>query len=313
LTAAVKNADWFDPQLNPIARSFAEHYGIAILPTQPGIARHKGKIERGIGYVKGNALQGRVFGTLAEEDKFLLEWERNVADQRIHGTTRKHVGQLFEAVERAALQPLPERFVMFNEGQRIVSVDGHVEVGRAYYSAPPEFLRQQVWVRWDGGTVRIFDQKMRQIAYHARQEPGGRSTLGEHIATRKINAIERGAAWLIQRAGLIGPHAQAWAAAAIQSRGEAGMRTVQGLHSLRDKHPLARIDQMCGVALGHGATSYRVIRDLLERDGPAQEQGRFDFAQEHPIIRPLNDYTQLIQDAFGITGRGEFPADPLSP
>lgn len=304
LAAAVKHADWFDPELNPIMASFGEHFGIAILPTRPGVPRHKGKIERGIGYVKGNALKGRCFATLAEQNKFLLEWESNTADQRIHGTTRKHVGQLFQTAERGALRPLPpERFQMFNESQRIVHRDGHVEVARAYYSVPPEFLGQQVWARWDGRLVRVFDRKMRQIAVHARQEPGGRSTLGEHIATRKINAIERGAAFLIERAGRIGPNAQAWATAVIQARGEAGMRTVMGLHSLRDKYPPARIDHMCGIALSHQATSYRAIRALLERDGPAQEQGLLDFAQDHPIIRPLSDYTQLIQDAFDIAGR----------
>jgi transposase len=61
LRAAVARADWFDPELCPKVRSFAEHYGIAILPTKPYTPRHKGKIERGIGYVKGNALKGRTF------------------------------------------------------------------------------------------------------------------------------------------------------------------------------------------------------------------------------------------------------------
>ncbi len=61
LRAAVRRADWFDPELCPKVRSFAEHYGIAILPTKPYTPRHKGKIERGIGYVKGNALKGRTF------------------------------------------------------------------------------------------------------------------------------------------------------------------------------------------------------------------------------------------------------------
>ncbi len=65
LRAAVKRADWFDPELCPKVRSFAEHYGIAILPTKPYTPRHKGKIERGIGYVKGNALKGRTFASLA--------------------------------------------------------------------------------------------------------------------------------------------------------------------------------------------------------------------------------------------------------
>ena len=41
LRAAVSRADWFDPELCPKVRSFAEHYGIAILPTKPYTPRHK--------------------------------------------------------------------------------------------------------------------------------------------------------------------------------------------------------------------------------------------------------------------------------
>jgi hypothetical protein len=41
LRAAVSRADWYDPELCPKVRSFAEHYGIAILPTKPYTPRHK--------------------------------------------------------------------------------------------------------------------------------------------------------------------------------------------------------------------------------------------------------------------------------
>ena len=52
-----------------------------------------GKIESGINYVQDNALKGRGFASLAEENQFLQEWENRVADTRIHGTTRQQVGQ----------------------------------------------------------------------------------------------------------------------------------------------------------------------------------------------------------------------------
>ena len=81
LRAAVTQADWFDPELNPKVQSFCRHYGIAILPTRPYTPRHKGKIERGIGYVKGNALKGHTFPSIAEQNRRLLEWESQVADK----------------------------------------------------------------------------------------------------------------------------------------------------------------------------------------------------------------------------------------
>ena len=167
LKAAVKHPDWFDPELVPKVAAFAAHYGTVILPTKPYTPRHKGKVERGIDYVQENGLKGRRFSSLEDQNRHLRDWEANVADTRIHGTTRQHVGRVFREVEQPALRPLPaERFANFQEAQRSVNRDGHVEVAKAYYSAPPEYLGRRVWVRWDARTVRIFNQRFEQVALH---------------------------------------------------------------------------------------------------------------------------------------------------
>jgi transposase len=70
LRAAVRRADWFDPELNPQVRSFGQHYGVTFLPTKPYTPRHKGKVERGVDYVQENALKGRVFGSLQEQNRY---------------------------------------------------------------------------------------------------------------------------------------------------------------------------------------------------------------------------------------------------
>src|SRR5262249_49176457 len=106
LKAAVTKADWFDPELNPKGQSFAAHYGVVLLPTRPRMPRHKGKVERGVDYVQENALKGRTFSLLEEENAYLWSWEQSVADTRVHGTIRQQVGKLFAEVERPALRPL---------------------------------------------------------------------------------------------------------------------------------------------------------------------------------------------------------------
>ena len=146
LKAAVIEADWYDPQINPKLAEFCRHYGTVVLPTRPYTPRHKGKIERGVGYAQSNALKGRTFNSLTEQNRFLSDWESSVADTRIHGTTRKQVGRMFAELEKPALLPLPPgRFPCFQEAQRMVNRDGHVEVAKAYYSAPPEFVGRTVW------------------------------------------------------------------------------------------------------------------------------------------------------------------------
>ena len=72
---------------------------------------------------------------------------------RIRGTSKRKAKLHFEQ-ERGALLPLPpERFDWFHEGKRKVNRDGHVEVAKAYYSAPPEYLGREVWVRRDSRLV----------------------------------------------------------------------------------------------------------------------------------------------------------------
>ncbi len=297
LRAAVTKADWFDPDLNPKVCSFAQHYGVALLPTRPYTPRHKGKVERGIDYVQENALKGRSFASLDEQNHFLLDWERTVADTRLHGTTRRQVGAHFADGERAALQPLPvERFPCFQEARRVVHRDGHVEIERAYYSVPPEYLARHVWARWDGRLVRVFNDHLEQIALHVKHEPGRFSTQSQHIAGPKISGVERGAAWLLGQVRRLGPHSSRWAEAMLQARGVEGVRVLQGLLNLAHRHPCAAIEHACDIALSHGAYRLRTLRALIERQGPRQEQ--LPFVQEHPLIRDLSDYGQFVHNTF---------------
>jgi transposase len=296
--AVVSQADWYDPELNPKIMEFCRHYDFTLLPTRPRTPRHKGKVERGVAYVKSNGLRGRCFASLAAENDHLREWERTVADTRIHGTTKQHVGQLFQRVERGALGPLPrERFPCFEEGMRRVSRDGHIEVKRSFYSAPPEYLGCEVWVRWNSQVVRILNHRFEQVAIHCRQEPGKFSTLGEHLADAKISGVERGAAYLLGKVRHLGPFALRWAEAALSEHGVRGMRIVQGLLALSRNYESPAIETACDVAWRSRAFRYRVVKNLLKRQAAAAQQ-TLEFIESHPVIRPLAEYGEFIKTAI---------------
>lgn len=297
LRAAVSRADWFEPDLNPKVQSFAQHVGTVFLPTRPYTPRHKGKVERGIDYVQENALKGRTFPSLDAQNQFLQHWEQTVADTRLHGTTRQQVGKVFTEVERPALLPLPlERFPCFQEGQRQVHRDGHVEVARAYYSVPPEYLARRVWVRWDGRLVRVFNDRLEQIALHVQQEPGRFSTHHQHIVAEKVSQVERGAAWLLAKVRRLGRHSAAWAEGVIATRGIEGVRVLSGLLHLVRRYPSQRIEHACEIAHSYRSYRLRTVRALLDRSAPQQEE--FEFMDEHPLIRPLAEYQQFVHDVF---------------
>ena len=312
LRACVSQPDWFDPELNPKLMSFCRHYGTVILPTKPRTPRHKGKVERGIGYVKGNALKARTFESLEAQNRHLLHWEESVADTRIHGTTKRHVGQVFTTLERAALLPLPaERFPFFHEAQRIVSRDGHIEVAKAYYSVPPEYLARQVWARWDGRLVRVFNHRWQQIALHVRLEPGRFSTLREHLPSEKVSGVERGATWLLAKASHVGPQTKAWSEAMLLARGIEGVRVLQGLLALAKRHTSQGLEQACETALSYRVFRLRTLRELLKRR--AVLQTTLPLLDEHPIIRPLTDYGGWLRAALAQGGRDQLDPQVPSP
>jgi len=275
LKAAVNKADWYDPELHPKIQSFCEHYSTVMLPSKPYTPRHKGKVEKNVGYVKSNALKGRKFSSLAEENEYLLNWEARIADTRIHGTTRKQ---------------------SFAEAKRSVHRDGHIEVAKGYYSVPPEYVGREVWARWDGHLVRVFNFKMEQIALHVQVEPGKFQTKSSHIDSRKISNVEKGTVWLLQRASMVGSQTGQWAQALLKARGIQGIRPLVGLLNLVHKHPHELIENACEVALSHDAFRLRTIRQLIKRDGSKQE--KLEFIDEHPIIRKMSDYGDFVKNAF---------------
>jgi len=305
LRAAVSKADWFEPELNPKVVSFCEHYGTVILPTKPAMPRHKGKVEAGVDYVQENALAGKQFGSLAAQNLHLAHWESTVADTRIHGTTRQQVSKHFLQVEKPALRPLPlSLFPCFNEAPRKVHRDGYVEVDKAYYSVPPEYVRRSLWARWDAKMVRLFNERMESVAVHVKAEPGKFSTDPAHIHDHKRSFIERGAEWILDRCRLLGQGAGTWAETLYQQRGPECLRVLQGLLSLAEKHPASQINQACQLALGHGSWHLRDLRELLARP-VAQEQ--LSLIETHPLIRDLKAYDNLVPVCFNPALQNQTP------
>jgi len=291
LRAAVSHADWYEPDVIPKMAAFCRHYGAVVLPTRPRHPEHKGKIERGVGYVKGNALKKRVFGTLAEENAYLRWWEEHIADQRIHGTTRQHVARCFEERERTALLSLPPMlFPSYEEGRRAVHRDSYIEVLHAYYAVPEEYVGRNVWARWDTRTVRIFNLRMEPIAMHARLEPG---TFSARMPGRNgHSSVNRTAEYWCQRAGQIGPWCGEWAQRVHAERGIESIRVLMGLWSLGRRVGCSALERVCHQALDNGgALRLRHLRRLLEGKPEPQQ---LTFLHQHPLIRDLGEYGTLV-------------------
>jgi transposase len=296
LKAGVLTADWTDPAFNPKFAAFCRHYGITAMPCRPYHPQHKGKVERSVHYVRESALRGHKFASLAALNGHLREWEATVADMRIHGTTRRQVAAMFEE-ERPHLQALPASlFPAYQEARRTVHLDGFVEVAKAYYEAPVEWIGRKVWVQWDGRRVILLNDKQECLATHVRLEPG------KFTRTRDVRGLDGGVACNIQRwqrqAATLGSAAAQWANQSVEKRGAEALRSIMGLCGLARTHRPAHIDAACAKALASGAdTPLRLqdIRRLLKAGTSAPAQTVMPFLDHHPVIRSLDHYGDFVR------------------
>lgn len=289
LKAAVSKASWYDPEINPKLLSFARHYDVAIMPTRPYTPQHKGKVENGIKALK-RELKGRRFPSIAKLNEHVQAWELDVADKRIHGTTRRQVIEHFLSEEKPALKPLPESlFPCYKESRRKVGRDSYVIVEGAYYDVPEQYVGRQVWARWDARTVRILDAKLETIRTHARLEPGKfTQVLG---ADGRRGTFEESCGYYRSRCGRIGEKAAAWADGVIANRSEMAVRVMQGLLSLNANYSKKQIDQACSKAALHGQYHLGELKNWLTSP---ERQECFSFLQSHEIIRQPSSYDSHI-------------------
>ena len=239
--------------------------------------------------VKNNALKGKAFASLTEVNEHLRWWTANVADKRIHGTTKRQVGPHFEEAEKSALKPLPASlFPCFEEALRKVHRDSYVEIKGAYYEVPAQFIGKDVWTRWDAAMVRVFDRKMQQQAVHPRLERGKFSAVLGAGGCR--GSVEQSTGYFRNRAITMGEHALRWADAVIATDKDRALRRLQGLLSLKDKYPKDRINEAARKALIHGQYTLKELRLWIESP---QEQETFSFLQQHELIRNPHSYDSI--------------------
>lgn len=150
--------------------AFARHWGFRPRACAPYRARTKGKDERGVGYVKKNAVAGRPFASFAALEAHLDAWVRDVADLRVHGTTGEVPTARFAREEAKALRPvagLPS-FQALRELTRKVQADCAIEVDGNAYSVPWRLIGEQVRVTITSEMLRVVHAG-REVAVHERQ------------------------------------------------------------------------------------------------------------------------------------------------
>jgi transposase len=166
-SAVLKRLIGVAPVLNPRYVDYARHQGFQIAACNLAAGWEKGRVERGVGYVKKNLLNGLSLPDFSHLNSAAQIWLTEIANVRIHGETHQRPVDLF-AQERSHLRAANINPYDLGRGLSTrVSPQFRIAVDTNRYSVPAHFAGRRVTVKLYPDRVCIYLQDA-LIARHTR-------------------------------------------------------------------------------------------------------------------------------------------------
>jgi len=297
LKAGVKSPHLYEPDINPTYQEFAQHYGLAVVPTRSRKPKDKAKVEVGVQVVERwilARLRNRTFFSLTALNQAISELLVDLNQRPM-----KHLGQsrreLFLELDQPALKPLPQQPYEFAHWQKArVHIDYHVAYDKHYYSVPHTLIGQEVAIRATEKTIEIYHRRKRQASHLRRHAPGRFSTQREHMppAHQYVDgwSPERFRRW----AGEIGPQTIQLITIILDGRchPQQAYRTCLGILGLAKRYGSDRLEAAANRALTAGIHSYKGVNNILKNrlDQLTRDEPPATPLPAHPNIRGKTYY-----------------------
>jgi len=263
--AIVAAADAVNPRFTAGWLDYAQHCGFATDATRVRSPKDKPRVERAVQYVRGNFFAGEQFAGLADAQARAEAWCRDVAGARIHGTIQARPAEVFAAHEARVLLPLSLPYDVPVLTRVKVHRDFHVEVGRALYSAPKEYLGCNLDARADSALVKLFHHGQ-LVKTHPRQQPGRRVTDPGDLPAEKTTYAMRDVASLAKAARRHGDSVGVYAERLLDTDLPwTKMRQVYRLLGLVRRYGPGPVDTACQRALDLDVVNVTKIASMLEK------------------------------------------------
>jgi len=283
--AAVAGADPLDPAPTRGFLEYSQARGFIVDPTRPRHPRDKPHTERNVQYVRERLWKGGSFTDLADLRAQAEHWCRAIAGQRVHGTTRKLPGVVFQDEERAHLLPydgVPYDVPVWGEVK--VHPDHHVAFGYALYSVPADRapIGTKLEIRADRDLVRLY-RRGELIKTHPRKPKGGRSTDPADYPPERTTYALRDPDRVVREAAKHGLFVGLFAERLLSGDFPwAKLRQGQKLLRLAERYSPERLDAACERALAVDLLNVKRVEKMLQQ---ALEQEPLPV--ESPPTRPV--------------------------
>jgi len=260
---------YYEPQIHRTYAEMADHYGTVVLPARPYAPRDKAKVESAVQYAEHRLLaplRHQTFfsvGQINQAIRPLLQQLNAHPFQKLAGSRQ----QLFEQLDRPALQPLPTiPYELGDWKQAQVNIDYHVQVDWHYYSVPYPLVHQPVEVRLSARMVELFHNG-RRVALHPRSfQRGGFTTEPGHRPKAHQQHLQWTPSRLIHWAQSLGPACGQLVATLLARKPhpEQGYRATLGIMRLAKDYGTPRLEAACRRALALDSCNYKSVASILK-------------------------------------------------
>ncbi len=294
LKSAVHKASKYEAVANRTFRDMAMYYGAVLNPTRPYKPKDKALVERMVALVYEQIyfrMRGEVYHSLHSLNERIRELNEQLNDRKLSqlDCSRR---ELFLASEYAKLKPLPPHQYVMKVYQRAkVQKNTHVYLStdKHYYSVPYRYIGKHVVIHYTDRVVEIYHNHERIASHQRVRIKSGYTSKANHLASHHQKYLSWKPEVFISKASLIGPHTGDYVKRLFDQSGhiEVKYKSAMGIVHLKRHYPSHRIEKAAVLAKLHPVSSYRRLRNLLEK-GLDRFPDLFDQDKERSNI-PVHD------------------------
>lgn len=265
-TAVLAHVRSEPPQFNPRYLDFARHYGFEVVACNIAKGNEKGRVERAVGYVKTNFLNGQELPDFAALNPSVRVWLETVANVRLHRETQRRPADLW-AEECVHLQPVnPRRY----DVARVLAVRADRQFRVTFeanrYSVPARFAGAQLTLKAYPEQLRLYhDQDLiaRPVRCWERHRDSADPDHAKALVAQRRHAQD---AHVLARFLALCPQAPKYHEGLLERRGHA-LSQVRKILALADIHGTETVARAMAAALDCAAFSSEDIAHLIQARG----------------------------------------------
>lgn len=138
-------------QWNPSFQDFAKFYGFQVQACPPYWPRAKGKVESAVKYLRHSFAEKnlfkKLFSSLEQLNTEVRFWLDEMANQRLHGTTKEKPQLLWKKEKQFLMFPVGEAYNPSPLLHRRSTKDGLIQYRSVFYSVPMDYAQKKLFMR----------------------------------------------------------------------------------------------------------------------------------------------------------------------